>query len=193
MIEYNKEQHAKLRNAKYEAYKTGDVTCYREAALTECYDYVLESKQKFYDIFLDINLHIDEANFYYECCLESDKKNYGPKDFAVVIATEVFDFLLPIITAVNPTFTDTGNRMFPDFKWIEVAARFRALSNNLKSAKQLEDISYYIFSLSPVADVEFIFLEFKRFCSQFSQYLDDLAAWIDEALTKKENIWIMGL
>ena len=193
MTKYNSELHDKLWKAKSTAYKTGNVVLYRHATLPECYDYVMECKDEFYDVLLDINLHIDNANSYFEFCLESDKRNYGPKDFSVVIDQDVFDFLLPIITAVHPKFCDTGNNLIPNFKWVEMTARFRSLSENLKSSKLLEDISYYIFSLSHVSSVEFIFLDFERFCSQFSQYLDDLSAWIDEALTKGENVWLMGL
>lgn len=193
MTDYNTELHDKLWKAKSTAYKTGNVMLYRNAILPECYDFVMECKDEFYDVFLDIKLHIDEASNYFEFCLESDKRNYGPKDFSVVIDQNVFDFLLPIVTDVHPKFCDTGNNLIANFKWIYMTARFRSLSENLRSAKQLEDISYYIFSLSPARSVEFIFLDFERFCSQFAQYLDDLAAWIDEALTKGEDVWIMDL
>lgn len=193
MANYNTELHDKLRTAKSTAYKTGNVTLYRNAILPECYDFVIKRKDEFYDVLLNINVQSNKPNCYYELCLESEKRNYKQKDFSVIIGTEVFDFLLPIITAVNPNFCDTGNRTFDDFKWVEMNARFRSLSENLRSAKQIEDISYYIFSLGSVVDVEFIFLDFERFCSQFAQYLDDLAAWIDEALTKGEDVWIMGL
>lgn len=193
MAQYDEERHKRLRAKKSTAYKTGNVTLYRNAILPECYDFVIKRKDEFYDVLLDINVQSNKPNCYYELCLESEKRNYKQKDFSVIIGTEVFDFLLPIITAVNPNFCDTGNRTFDDFKWVEMNARFRSLSENLRSAKQLEDISYYIFSLGYVVDVEFIFLDFERFCDQFAQYLDDLAAWIDEALTKGEDVWIMGL
>lgn len=175
------------------AYKSGDVYAYSNAVLAyinEVDKYCFES---FYSRYLNVNASIDDAdNYCYEFCFEREKRVYPHKEFSVIIHYDLFKYIEPIVISVHENFCDTGNVLMSKLQWVELSSRLKALSAQLKTAKDLEGMSDYVFSLCWVYN-QILFMDVDRFLQHFPKYLDDVCSWIDEAVLDDDNIWIMGL
>lgn len=185
-----------LRKEKFyrisSAYKSGDIHAYSNTVL----EYIDISDRHcfidFYNRYLNVNASIDDVdNCGYEFCFEREKRVYPVKQFCFNISYDVFKYIEPTVMSVCKNFCDTGNSTMPIAQWIELSAKLKDLSAELKAAQNLEDMRDYVFSLNWAYN-QVLFMDVNLFLQRFPSYLDGICAWIDKAVLDGDNIWIMG-